>query len=205
LARGVESVGVFSKPPVAVFIAAPLLLLTGCGRPAAAAPPTDLELRPEIIGVVVSWDRGPHGGTAYTLDTGEVVELGYRASDGTTATPRKSESDIGWGDLNRTPGQAVYGPSVLLLAGHGPDGKLWYAAAPAGRQGSKCRYYEMRAAGIYDEGSVLHFSTGLIVRKASDFSTDAASGDEAFPLNSADRLCLDEAGSAVFAEIWYPY
>jgi len=178
--------------------------MTGCGRPAAASQ-SDIELRPEIVGVVVSFDSGPHGGTAYSLDSGDVVELGYRASDGTTATPRLSESDIYFRSSQPSPGQAVTGPSVLLLAGHGPDGKLWYAAAPAGGQGSKCGLYEMRAAGIYDEGSVLHFSTGPIVHKASGFAIHVPTGEDPFPLNSADRLCLDDTGTAITAEIWYPY
>jgi len=195
---------VFGKRVVAVLIGA-AVLLSGCGRPAAASP-TDVVLKPEIIGVIVSWEYGPQGGTLYTLESGDVVRLGGLAEDGFAATPRVSESHISFAYNQASPGQDVSGPSVLILAGHGPDGKLWYAAAPAAGSGSRCGLYEMRGAGIYDEGSVLHFSTGLIVPKASGFSTDvASSGGEAFPLNSADRLCLDATGTAIYAEIWYPY
>jgi len=200
---------VFSKRLVATVLFGAAVILTGCDldRSAAAASPTDVVLKPEIIGIIVSFDAGPHGGRAFTRDTGDVVELGYRAEDGTTATPRVSESNINFRTAQPSPGQQVNGASVLLLAGHGPDGKLWYAAAPEALSGSRCGGYEMKGAGIYDEGSVLHFSTGLIVPKASDFAAYRGSsvlrGDDAFPLNKSDTLCLDAQGTAISAGMFY--
>ena len=199
----------FSRRLLATVLLGAVVVVTGCdpNRSAAAASPTDLILKPEIIGVIVSFEADGHGGTFYTLDTGEVVDLGYRAEDGTTATPRVSESTVSFENNRPSPGEKVTGPSVLILAGHRPDGKFWYAAAPEGRSGSGCGGYAIRGAGIYDEGSVLHFSTGLVVAKVSGFTPRRGSSvvraEDAFPLNKWDTLCLDAQGIAISVDLFY--
>lgn len=196
---------VSSRRGVGLLVAA-MVVLGGCVRPAAPSP-TYIILRPEIVGVIVSLERGPHGGTAFTLDSGDVVEIGYRAKDGTTATPRLSNTDI-WLENDRpSPGESVVGASTLIVAGHDAAGKLWYIAAPGYPPGTgPCSGgYAVQAPGIYDEGFQVHLTTGPVLRKTQQFYDWLESGDNPFPLNSGDALCLDATGAAWGVDIFRPF
>jgi hypothetical protein len=91
--------------------------------------------------------------------------------------------------------------SVLVFAGHDADRSLWYAAARQ-RDDPGCPF-EIQGAGIYNDGPVLHFSTGLVLVK--DRAFDYAIEDRvrrAFPLRSLDVVCVDGSGQAVSARLF---
>jgi hypothetical protein len=177
------------------------LLLTGCDVGDKAAPPTDFERRPEIVGVVRSWDFWQGFEGRYTLSTGDVLELNVSDHKDLPKTPRLSDTTIYFPYGGESYGEPIGRLSVLLLAGHEPDGSLWYAAAQQ-RDDPACPF-EIHGAGVYDESSVLHFSTGLVLVKAQafDFAIDYRVR-QAFPLRSVDVICLNGAGQAVSARLF---
>ena len=181
------------------------VVLSGCEGRAAPEPPTDLVRRPEIIGVVTSWDWWQTHEGSYTLDTGEVVELNVNESPDLPATPRLSETDIYFPYGGESYGEPIGSLSVLLLVGHDPDGTTWYAAAHERNPLEDCPF-EIEGAGVYDEGDALHFSTGLLLPKSSDFSiANWYDERDPFPLRRGDRICLDRAGTALSATVWLPF
>jgi hypothetical protein len=180
------------------------LLAAGCGGRPDAAPATKTVRQPVIVGVVRSWGLYGNSEGRYTLDTGDVVDLNVNGGPDLPETPVLSETHIYFPDGGESYGEPIGRRSVLLLVGHDPDGTVWYAAANQ-RDDEKCPF-EIRGAGVYDEGDVLHFSTGLVLPKASRFALfiDYHDIDE-FPLRSADTICIDRSGTAVSARIWLPY
>jgi hypothetical protein len=185
-------------------VAAAALLVTACGGRGNAAPPTDIVRRPEVSGVITMWDYWDGAAGRYTLDTGEVVELNVGRREDRLLARLLSETDIYFPYGGEEHGEPIGRLSVLLLAGHDPDGSAWYAAAQQ-RDDDACPF-GIRGAGVYDEGSALHFSTGLILPKDPSFALDLDYHDiEEFPLRSADTICVDRSGKAVSASIWLPY
>jgi hypothetical protein len=189
------------------------LVLVGCGIPSGRKPsddqPTDVVLKPEVVGVVTKWEYWDGVSGRYFLDTGDVIELGIGALEGHLPAQLVSASDIYYRSGNPRPGDPVQEPSVLLLVGHYPDDRVWYAAAPqAGEEmdwADRPCPFKIRGTGIFDEGSVLHFSTGLVLPKDRDFSLDFdMDGVEEFPLNAGDEVCIDRWGTALWAYIWWP-
>ncbi len=182
-------------------LAAVTLLVGACSDRENAAPPTDVERRAEIIGVVTDVGSGePYTLHRFTLDTGDVVDLNVFDNQGAPRTPRLSETNVNLPLEGDVPGK-----SYLLLVGQDPDGTTWYAAAR--EVGNDCPF-AMEGAGVYDEGDALHFSSGLLLPKSPDFHTnmDYREDDfEIFPLRRADSLCVDRSGTALSAAIWLPY
>jgi hypothetical protein len=163
-------------------------------------------LQPEVIGVVTKWEHSDRA-KRYTLDTGEIVVLDPGGAE--DQTRRLSDSDIYYPSGNPGPGEPVAAPSVLLLVGRYPDGSTWYAAAP--QTGEEMAWsdkpcpFKIRGASVYDDGAVLHFSTGLVLSKDRDFGLDFdMNGVEEFPLNAADEVCIDRTGTALWAQVWWP-
>jgi len=190
--------------PVAISIMVAAAVAWGCGGRADAAPATDIVREPEIIGVVQSWDwyEGRQG--RFTLDTGDVVDLNVSLDEKLPVTPLLSETQIYFPDGGGSYGEPIGRLSPLLLVGHDPDGTVWYAAAQPQKQ-AECPF-EIRGAGVYDEGPILHFSTGLMLPKASAFSLYIDYQDmEEFPLRSDDQICIDRTGTALSARVWLPY
>ena len=190
-----------------VLLAVALAVLTAaCGKARGdPAPPTAEVLRPEIIGLMTQWDYWDGVAGRYTLDTGEVVELNVGGVEGQPAARRLSVTDIytPYGQANV--GEPVTGPSVLLLVGHDADGVTWYAAAEEktseGLWGEPCPF-EIRGAGVYDEGTSLHFSTGLLLPKSQTFKLKFDYDNmEEFPLRGPDPICIDRSGTALWAGI----
>jgi hypothetical protein len=187
------------------------LVLVGCGIPNGRRPgnepPTDVVLQPEVVGVVTKWEH-LGSGKRFTLDTGHVVELYPDDSEDRPPTPRLSASDVNVAWQTKQ-GERIAGPSVLLLVGHYPDGTAWYAAAP--QTGEEMDWsdepcpFKIRGASVYDEDSVLHFSTGLVLPKAQDFRLDFdMNGVDEFPLNAGDEVCIDQSGTALWVYVWWP-
>lgn len=201
-----------SQPSVSMIrrcllVIAVAMLAAACG-PARSdpAPPTDVVRSPESIGVITRWDYWDGVAGRYTLDTGEVVELNIGGLKDRPLAQRLSATDIYYSTRYVGPGEPVGDDlSVLLLAGTDPDGSKWYAAAQEksseGLWGMPCPF-EIRGLGVYDEGDVLHFSTGLVLPKAHDFELvfDYERMEE-FPLRGADPICIDRSGTALWAGI----
>jgi hypothetical protein len=169
-------------------------LVAGCGGPPG---PTDLERRPEIVGLITGWDYADGGMERYTLDSGHVVDLNVDDNKDLPATPRIGGRNF---ELGFRPGP-VTGRGVFLLVGHDPDGAVWYAAAHE-TYVDRCPFV-LEGAAVYDEGSVVHFSTGLVLPKSPDFDApdDVYPRAGVFRLRESDRLCIDRTGTAVRVEL----
>jgi hypothetical protein len=192
-----------NRRPILV-VAAAALLVTACGGRGNAAPSTDIVRRPEVIGVITEWDYWDGVEGRYILDTGEIVELNIGGLKDRPVAKQLSETDIYFASGGEEHGQPIGHLSVLLFAGHDPDGSAWYAAAQQ-RDDDACPF-EIRGAGVYDEGSALHFSTGLVLPKDHSFALVLDYHDiEEFPLRSPDTICVDRSGKALSASIWLPY
>jgi hypothetical protein len=161
--------------------------------------------KPDVIGLITKWDYWNGVAGRYTLDTGAVVELNIGGVEGQPRATRLSATDIYFPHSIVDRGEPVTGPSVLLLAGHDPDGSAWYAAAqqwPDDRRYGETCPFEIRGTGVYDEGSLLHFSTGLVLPKVRNFKLVPDYDNlEEFPLRGADAICIDRSGTASLAFI----
>ena len=150
-----------------------------------------------MIGVITSWEFHEGGDGRYTLDTGNVLDLNVNDEPGVPETPRLTRTGIKTGSARA--GESIRANSSLLLAGHDPDGTLWYAAAQE-RDDEECPF-ATSADRVDDGGDELRFSTGLVLPKSPAFSFDLDwypyAGNE-FPLGPADTICLDRSGVAVF-------
>jgi hypothetical protein len=173
-----------------------------CDPGPAAAPPTNIERRPEIVGVVRSWDFWEGSQGRYTLSTGDVVDLNVNNDIDLPLTPRLSETPIYFPYGGGSYGEPIGRLSVLVLAGHDADGTLWYAAAV--ERGFPDCPFEIKGAGVYDKGLILHFSTGLVLAKDRTFDGRLGERWRSFPLDAWDTICVDSTGAAVSAEPFSP-
>ena len=95
-----------------------------------------------------------------------------------------------WGNLE---------PGVLLLTGPG-DPAAWYTwlvtrgTAAQGQSPREADCWEIRG-GAFDEGSFVHFSSGLRLPKAPDFHlAQTWIHEDPFPARESDVMCVDRAG-----------
>ena len=90
-------------------------------------------------------------------------------------------------------GQAIV-HGGLLLYGHDGD-REWIAGASPGPAGSADCPFDIRGEG-YDEGTILHFSSGLVLHKAASFhETRPSAADVTFDA-SAD-ICVEARATAL--------
>jgi hypothetical protein len=176
------------------------LAVSACAR--ASEPPMPTESRaPDTIGVVVEWEYLDCNARGFELASGDVVAIAESAStcDGrmNAPTPRLSETGLLMGGERSEAGKP-FADGDLLLYGE-DDGDACFAAANH-RESQSCPY--VIRGGAYDEGTALHFSSGLILRKAPTFQIVTNGVDDPYPLREADTICLNELGEVVSAEIF---
>ena len=197
-------VGIATPLMVAGFIGAIVVLNT-------PVPPTK-SLVPEIVDVVLRWDwvEGECQVQRLTLESGRTLDLRLmgdsraRCGDGpwVTGVPRISGSF----DLS---GTAQAGETVrnggLLYYGH--DGQAeWIAGASSNElagDADECPY-TIRGSG-YDQGDILHFSTGLVIKKTADFENLTPWRQERSIFRDSDKICVNRQGDAVSIWRWAPY
>jgi hypothetical protein len=140
-----------------------------CGDlPDAPSPTSTLE--PTGLGIIAAWDRGGCGEWMYTLvDRSQLrITHGDQVCDGETRQGTTvlefSEIDVGSG----LPGPIEDGD--LLLFASGDQGVEWYAVGSSKPDDPACRYALRGTA--FDEGARLHFVSGLVLPKSSDYAIE---------------------------------
>jgi len=157
--------------------------------------------------VVASWDWLACMPGRFTLASGEVVsvvDLGggtVSCGDATyTPTPMLSDNVLRVSHGGADPGTSI-ADGDLMFFGEDAQG-AWYAAA--NHVGTNECPFEM-SGGAYDEGDVLHFTSGLVLRKAPNFRIVSDWVEDPFPLRAADQICVNEQGEVLSVSIWLPY
>lgn len=160
------------------------LAVIGCVQ--IGQPPSTI-VQPEVVGTWVSEDVGPP--TVLHLDTGQAIPLG-------PDRPR-----LAFGNTSERT------PATLLMAGHGPDGRAWWAilnpdpsvTLPGGQ--GPCYGF---AGNAYDEGDTVVIRAaatadtnqsavfGIRLPKARTMATAPASYAPWYGMRSG--FCLNKAG-----------
>ena len=182
-------------------------LIAGLNLLFGGLPRPDRSLVPEVVGVVIRWDfiEGECQMTRLTLQSGQTLDLRLlgdsraRCGDGSWVT--------GVSELTRSSdlfGTSHAGETIpeggLLYYGH--DGRAeWIAGASSNElatDSAECPY-TLRGSG-YDEGDILHLSTGLVLKKTADFENKTPWIEETSTFRDADRICVNQRGEAI--SIW---
>lgn len=184
-----------------------LALLPGLLEP----PKPDRRLVPEVIGVVIRWDyvEGACALRQITLAGGETLELrllsSVRCGEGPWETGVPQVSGSMFYIAGSDPGSYIVSGG-LLYYGHDEHGE-WIAGAlsnaTAAASYARACPYILRGSG-YDEGTVLHFSSGLVVEKAPGFQ-DEDPWDDTRIFRDADTICVNREGKAVSLRRYAPY
>jgi hypothetical protein len=174
-----------------------------------APPRPEKTLVPEVISRVVRSDFivGECSMSRLTLENGRTIDLRLlgdaraKCGDGpwVTGVPELTGSFANIPD--RVGGTVAQ--SGLLLYGH--DGAREWIAGAYLQDGpsSPCPYY-ISGRG-YDEGGVLHFSSGLVIKKAARFENKTPWVSETTKFGDGDQICVDERGDAVSIDRFVPY
>jgi hypothetical protein len=185
---------------VAAVIATGIVL--GLVRPIGSPPRPDRSLEPEIVSRVLRWAFIPDRCQTMrlSLEAGRTLDLVMldsgtfvRCGDGpqTTGVPQLSAGFNLFGD-------AAMGDAIehggLLLYGHDRD-REWLAGASAGSDGSVDCPFHIHGEG-YDEGPILHFSSGLVLHKATSYHETRPWAAEGWFDGNAD-ICVDERATAL--------
>ncbi len=183
--------------------------LAGCGGRGPEPPPPPGIRTPDVVGVIVAYDRSSCDLTRYTLDTGDEVEVVARQWDFEyecegalwSPTPNMAATKPDANITGVVPPGGEVSDGGLLLYGEDEFGE-WYAVARPGWD--DCPFTIQ--AGAFDDGGFIHFSSGLRLPKADGFFIVDDWLDEPFPLRPEDTMCLtaDAEVQAVW-EIWVPY
>jgi hypothetical protein len=190
-------IGGVSLAIVIGLIAALNLLFGGPPRP-------DRSLVPEVVGVVVRWDfiEGECQMTRLALQSGQTLDLRLlgdsraRCGDGPwqTGVPELTRSHDFSGTAQA--GEAIPDGGLLY---YGHDGEAeWIAGASSNRlaaESAECPY-TLSGAG-YDEGATLHLSTGLVVKKTSNFENKTPWMKETSTFRDSDTICINQRGEAI--------
>jgi hypothetical protein len=168
-------------------------------RPTRALAADDVDL-------IVMWEDGDCPYMRFTLASGQVVNIIASANGGPICEPGgpiRTGRFLTDDDLccwSQDSGER-FTDGPLVYIGHDAEGP-WYAVA---RSLAPHCPYELHG-GAYDDGQVIHFSTGLVVPKARSFDFEHESDrDDGFPLRDADTLCVNRKGEAILARIWRSY
>ena len=188
---------------VLVVLAVVNMLFGGPPRPSRT-------LVPEVVGIVIRQDFVVDRCqvTRVTLEGGRTLDLVLlgdaraKCGDGPwqTGIPSLTSSDASIGTSQ--PGDLIPDGGILY---YGHDGATdWIAGAwsNGNTEPAPCPY---RLSGTgYDEGDVLHFSTGLVIRKTSDYQNRSPWMDEKTTFRDADRICVNRHGDAIAIWRWSP-
>jgi len=170
-------------------------------------PRPDRGLVPEVIGVVVRWEfiTGECQMTRLTLQSGQTLDLRLlgdgraRCGDGpwVTGAPELTRSfDL----LGSSHAGETIPDGGLLYYGHDAQAE-WIAGASSNglaADSAECPY-TLSGSG-YDEGDILHLSTGLVVKKAARFDNKTPWIKELSTFQDADKICINQRGEAI--SIW---
>lgn len=179
-------------------------LIAGLNLLVGGPPRPDRSLVPQVVGVVVRWDpvEGECQMTRLTLQSGQTFDLRLlgdsraRCGDGPwqTGVPELTHS-------HNLSGTSQAGETIpdggLLYYGHDRQAE-WIAGASSNElaaDSAECPY-TLSGSG-YDEGDILHLSTGLIVKKTTDFENKTPWMTETSTFRDSDRICINERGEAI--------
>lgn len=182
-------------------------LIAGVNLLFGGPPRPDRSLVPEVVGLVVRWDfiEGQCQMKRLTLQSGQTLDLRLlgdsraRCGDGPwqTGVPELTRSF----DLSGTSQAGETIPDGGLLY-YGHDGHAeWIAGASSNElaaDSAECPY-TLSGSG-YDEGDILHLSTGLVVKKTADFENKTPWMKETSTFRDADKICINPRGEAI--SIW---
>lgn len=170
----------------------------------AGPPHADRSLVPEVVGVIVRWDyvEGECQMTRLTLESGQTLDLRLlgdsraKCGDGPweTGVPELTRSHASLGTSR--PGEAFPNGGVLY---YGHDGQAdWIAGAWTNELAADAVAcpYTLSGSG-YDEGNILHLSTGLVVKKTADFENKTLWMTETSTFSDSDTICVNRRGEAV--------
>lgn len=198
----------------ALAVGASFLVLAFLIAQALEPPKPDRWLVPEVIGVVVSWDYvdGECALRRITVEGGETLELRVmgsgrvRCGDGPweTGVPQLSSSMFYLG--TDAPGNRRVSRG-LLYYGHDEQTE-WIAGArsnadAAPSYATACPY--ILSGSGYVEGTVLHFSSGLVVEKAPGFQGENPRVNKPWIFRDPDTICVNREGKAMSLRHWGSY
>jgi hypothetical protein len=172
---------------VAAFAGAVAMLSAGCGDGRGDPPPSPTSaFEPAVVSLITSVEQ-------------EAIGRRVLLADGTTLN--LNPDDPSSPRLTNGTGQVI--PGDLVLAGPGSPPSWWAALStrhsvhPSGAPGSaqvpdgRCWYIR---GGAYDEGTVIHFSSGLRLPKAPGFEVSMDWIPDPFPARGSDSFCVDQQG-----------
>jgi hypothetical protein len=178
-------------------------LIAGLNLLFGVPPRPDRSLVPEVVAVVVRWDfvEGECQMTRLTLQGGRSLDLHLfgdsraRCGDGPweTGVPVLTRSLGLWGTSQA--GETIPDGGLLY---YGHDGQSeWIAGASSNELAAdfaECPY-TLSGSG-YDEGDILHLSTGLVVKKTADFENKTPWMTETSTFRDSDTICINKRGEA---------
>jgi hypothetical protein len=208
-AAGIRTIGSILVGGVSLAIV--IGLISGLKLLFGGPPRPDRSLVPEVVGIVVRWEfvEGACQVTRLTLQSGQILDLNLqgdgrsRCGDGpwVTGVPELTRSSDLFGTFR--PGEAVRNGGLLY---YGHDGEAeWYAGAsfnePAA-DAAECPYTLIGSG--YDEGNILHFSSGLVVKKTANFENKTPWREETSIFRDSDKICVNQRGEAISIWRWSP-
>jgi len=193
------------RAAIAAIVGAAAVLVIGCdlgGRGDRPPSPT-ASLEPVVVGVIASADGDPpnSGMGSAQLEDGSTIILGGTTQDrlvtfsgqlqvGDLLLAGPGNPPVWWADLDSkiriSPSPPIESPGVGRIGV--PDGNCWSIGG-----------------GAYDIGDAIHFSNGLLLKKAADFHVEMDWIKDPFPTRSGDRFCVDREGHVTSLDfIWQP-
>jgi hypothetical protein len=177
-------------------IIAPLVLGCGLGSRGDPPPSPSAAFEPALVEAIVAMEAGTLTNSVH-LANGLTFSLPYYSS------------------TRLRNGSGVLQPGDLLIAGPGNPPAWWVDLEPRllnrspGATGPEtvpdvtCWLIE---GGAIDEGDAIHYSTGLVLKKAEGFHVVETWIPDPFPARDSDSFCVDRAGHVRTLEfIWEPF
>lgn len=169
------------------------LAVAACGGRGPLPPHPDHTTTPNVVGVLAGYDSAGCV-SRFHLDSGQQIELGF-GDCGHGKPPRPILGWSNWSKPDRPGEPIVHGD--LMLFGEDETGPWYVSASDRSRDGSCYQTW----GGAYREGDFAHFSAGLRLPIAANFTWNPVQGTESnpFPLREGDYVCLDRSGTLISA------